>query len=112
MAGVMDLVSYVVKTAAESGIEHMKKEATHKVEEISKTIKTSVSEGIVSAMEISIPMIKKNAFYLVGSAFLLFGMAELIDVIVRYKGVGFIAVGILSLVIGLLVKGKPRYSES
>jgi len=104
----MDLVSYIVKTATETGIEHVKKNANDEVEKVSKTIKVSVTEGITNAIELSMPLVKKNGFYLIGSAFLLFGVARLIDTISKYDGTGFVVVGILTLLIGLVIRERRK----
>ena len=114
MVDVMDFISFLVKSAADTGIEKIKKDATTEVQKISETMKSSVRDGITQAVDLSMPILKKNGFILIGSAFLLFGIARLIDVIVKYDGTGFVIVGLIALLLSLFIRTEKypiRYKE-
>lgn len=101
-------LSYIVKTATNAGVENVRGRAQTEVKKAGEVLRTSVEEGITNAVSLSMPIVRKNGYFLIGGAFLLFGIARLIDVIVKYDGTGFVVVGIISLLIGLLINTNKK----
>ena len=107
---MMDLIGYLVKDFALTGISKAKGYAEDEAKKIGDMLKFSIEEGVHNAVTNVMPLIMKTGFYLIGGAFFLYGLAKFIDTYVEvfttFEGVGFMIVGVVGLLAAIIIGSK------
>ncbi|MFA5049809.1 MAG: hypothetical protein WC501_02270 [Candidatus Micrarchaeia archaeon] len=100
---MIGLINHLLNDFVFTEVNKAKSFAEDEVHKLGDMFKGAIEVGIKNAVEASMPVVLKTGFYLVGGVFFLYGAARFIDTLTTYAGLGFMIVGVLGLIFGLLI---------